>query len=90
MVDVLRIASVVYFADRIVKRDLKGVEQWCREISCSIPVRDADFWNSGPARSAIQEAVDFVSGDKWMFDFAKETTSLELQTSTMSARDATL
>lgn len=70
MVDLLRIAAGVYFIDRLVQRDRKhGPESWARNISCSIEVREHTYWTSRPVREMIENAVRFVSGDRWTLDF---------------------
>lgn len=73
MIDLLRIASTTYFADRLIRRDRsKGSERWPRDISCSIRIRDLDFWGRREIRELVEDTVGFVSGDKWTFEFAAD------------------
>ena len=71
LVDFLRIASSIYFVDRLVKRRAQTPS---RTIGLKINVLDAEFWSSSVVRDAIHEAVDFVSGDFWDIEFAADTT----------------
>jgi len=74
MVDLLRIASTVYFVDRIVRRDRSGKSNgWARRITCSFQVRDLGFWGCPETRETLEQTVGFVSGDRWSFDFSAET-----------------
>jgi 7-cyano-7-deazaguanine synthase in queuosine biosynthesis len=76
MIDLLRIASSIYFVDRLVKRDRKhGPESWCRKIACSIEVRELEFWSNPSVQDVLQEAVNFVSGDEWDFEFVESVVS---------------
>jgi hypothetical protein len=71
MIDLLRIASTAYFADRLIRRDRsRGTDGWPRDISCSIKVRDLDFWGQPEIRELVEDTVGFVSGDRWAFEFA--------------------
>lgn len=70
IVDLLHIAASVYFIDRLVLRDRKhGPGSWSRDISCSVEVREQAFWMSSTVRELIENAVRFVSGDRWHLEF---------------------
>lgn len=74
LADLLRIASSVYFVDRIIKRRRNGgADGWSRRLSCSIEVVDAGFWSREPVSSLLREALEFVSGDTWSFDFVRDS-----------------
>jgi len=70
MVDLLRIASTVYFVDRVVRRNRSGkTKEWARSITCSIELRDAGFWGRPEIQELLEQTVGFVSGDNWSFEF---------------------
>ena len=49
MSDLMRIASSVYFVDRLVLRNRKGgPDNWPRQIDCAVEVQDARFWAERP------------------------------------------
>jgi 7-cyano-7-deazaguanine synthase in queuosine biosynthesis len=75
LVDLLRIASSIYVVDRLVKRRPKqGMKKPSRTIGVKVSVLDAGFWNDSEVRDAIQEVVDFVSGDFWDIEFAADNS----------------
>ncbi|MCI0738754.1 MAG: 7-cyano-7-deazaguanine synthase [Gemmataceae bacterium] len=75
LVDLLRIGSSIYVVDRLVKRRQKeGMKKPSRIIGVKLGVLDAKFWNSTEVRAAIQESVDFVSGDFWNFEFVADNS----------------
>ena len=70
MLDLLRIASSVYFVDKVVRRRRgKGPAEWPRSISCSIELQDWEFWSEVAHRELLEETIGFVSGDVWRFEF---------------------
>ena len=74
MVDLLRIASTVYFVDRAVRRDRSGRgDGWTRHITSSIEVQDIGFWKRPETRELLEQTVGFVSGDRWSFEFSAGT-----------------
>ena len=79
MIDLLRVASVVYAVDRLVRRQRRGSTDWGRQLSCTVPVRDFQFWNSGDVRSLVEDSVQFVSGDSWQIKFSADLTSCDCQ-----------
>jgi 7-cyano-7-deazaguanine synthase in queuosine biosynthesis len=76
MVDMLRIASTVYFADRIIRRDRsRGCEGWPRNITCSLGLRDIRFWEQPNIHTLVEETIGFVSGDKWNLRLSSDTSN---------------
>ena len=70
MLDFLRIASSVYFTDRLVKRDRRhGPDGWPRSMALNIDVSDASFWRDPAVHHLVTTAVGFVSGDDWDLSF---------------------
>jgi 7-cyano-7-deazaguanine synthase in queuosine biosynthesis len=71
MVDLLRIASTVYFVDRAVRRDRSGRgDGWARRITSSIEVQDIGFWKRSETKELLEHTVGFLSGDHWSFEFS--------------------
>jgi 7-cyano-7-deazaguanine synthase in queuosine biosynthesis len=77
MHDMLRIAAAVYVADRLVMRDRKRSGTWSRTISCSVEVRQPGFWSDVSVHDTVNEAVSYVSGDEWYFDFVNDVSPNE-------------
>lgn len=76
IIDLLRIASSVYFVDRISKRQRNGgPDRWPRRFSCSIEVTDAAFWNQETVNNLVKDALQFVSGDTWELEFTQDAHS---------------
>ena len=72
--DLVRIASYVYAADQSVSRggeaDVYG-DGWRRHFVVYIPVADLEFWTQEPVSQALSDALGFVSGDVWNFQFSQ-------------------
>lgn len=58
--DLVRIASGVYFADRMIRR-----KHASRTVRLDVEVGDVDFWETARTRSLIENAVQSVSDDIW-------------------------
>lgn len=66
-VDFLTIAGCVHYADRAARRDLaKG---WPRDLHLEIGVHDVAFWSNCALKRALQDCLQFVTGDCWQFQF---------------------
>jgi hypothetical protein len=66
--DTLLLAAAVEFCDKTKKRPKLG---WGRDIYLRLPVHDPDYWNSESVSSALQRALEFLTGDRWHIDFSK-------------------
>jgi hypothetical protein len=84
-VDLVHIASYVYGADQLVSRggirDVYG-DSWERDFRLCVPVSDPQFWSNKDVRLRLEEALDFLSGDRWEFRFsqaADESKQLPLE-----------
>jgi len=78
LVDLLEIASYVYAADCTTDRggewaDDDSTEPWDRDFRFVIPVRERGFWSRSDVNSALVEALEFVSADRYQFDFHQLT-----------------
>lgn len=84
LLDLLRIASAVFFTDRIVRRDRRGgPNSWPRTISLALGVADTDFWSDATTSQRLHDVLRFVSGDNWTIRFtppvARHTSGIEWQ-----------
>jgi hypothetical protein len=64
--DLVSIAGLVCFADRSIKR---GNEGWSREITLDVPVECPDIWRGDDVVGCLSEALGFLTGDAWNFNF---------------------
>jgi 7-cyano-7-deazaguanine synthase in queuosine biosynthesis len=64
--DFLVICACGYAVDKIVPRKITP-DRWTRTLDVSIPVRSLETWAS--AADALAEAVSFLTGDSWSFEF---------------------
>jgi 7-cyano-7-deazaguanine synthase in queuosine biosynthesis len=68
-VDVLRVGEAIYVVDRLVRRRHGPSHPWNRDLNLRVEVLDPGFWAGAELRSALQEAIEFVTGDSLDFDF---------------------
>lgn len=66
--DLLTLATGVYCADKLVLRS-DAPDGFTREIELRVPVSDARLFDT--ARSALQGALRFLTGDKWTLRFRR-------------------
>jgi len=74
LIDFLEIASYVYSADCATPRGKKWTdddttEPWARDLSFVMPVRDLEFWAQEHIQSLIEKILNFLSNDKYSFNF---------------------
>lgn len=67
------LAGVVTFADRACRRRLS--EGWGRRFKIVMPTHHFDVWNRADVKSALREAVQFLTGDEWEFEFSGRNQS---------------
>ena len=77
LVDLMRVAMAIYAVDRLVRRRANESRSWRRDLSVRVEVLDPDFWGSPEIHDRLQEAVEFVSGDFWDFEFTRGRSSYE-------------
>ena len=68
-VDMLRIGMAVYLVDRLVRRGRGKRRPWRRNLVVKVQVLDSDFWNSPEVLDTLQDTVEFLGGDFWVFEF---------------------
>jgi len=70
LVDLLRIAMSVYAIDRISKRKAPSVpDGWSRSFCLRLEVLEPEFWRTNTVLRTLTRCVEFVSGDRWDFEF---------------------
>lgn len=74
--DLIRLAAFVYSADTRVSRGTdKDVfaKKWSRKFRMVLPVHDLDFWNDPGTLESLTETLNFLTGDKFSFQFVKRS-----------------
>ena len=73
MADLLEIATYVYCADQLVRRDTETMRRmgigWRRSFAFYIGVRDPDFWNGASIVKQVVATLGFLSDDAYSFAF---------------------
>lgn len=64
--DFLLFSAICYTVDKYMSRS-KSHDNWTREIEVTIPVHEPEKWVSAIAE--ITKAMDFLTGDSWIFHF---------------------
>lgn len=64
--DLFRVGSVVYVADKTVLRE-NTEDSWTRDIALSVSVSDPDLWRR--AAPQLERTLTFLSGDRWHIEF---------------------
>jgi hypothetical protein len=66
-VDLLVLAAHVHAADTRISRNTESQDNWTREIRLVVPVSDVARWTS--VSGLLQQMLNFLTGDRWSFDF---------------------
>ncbi len=80
--DLLRLAAFVYGADtRISRGTAKDVfaSKWPRSFRMVLPVWDLSFWKRHEVRDALVEALQFLTGDEFTFEFVQRSSQASVQ-----------
>ena len=72
--DALLVAAAVEFADRTRRRPSFT---WRREFDLLVPVHDPDRWNDSKVKKCLTDAVSFLTGDVWRFEFRRRKKATE-------------
>jgi 7-cyano-7-deazaguanine synthase in queuosine biosynthesis len=64
--DALLVAAAVEFADRTKHRP---AYTWQRHFVLRVPVHHPRLWNSPKVENALRDALEFLTGDEWEFEF---------------------
>lgn len=68
-IDLLRLAAIVYAADRSVPRRVGQVNWTRRTFELTVPVHDATPWTA--VSGDLEGLLDFLSGDTWHLSFRR-------------------
>ncbi len=89
VIDLIYIAAYVYSADTKISRGgQKDVFEtnWTRTFHFKIPVFDIEFWGTIESNRMLCDALEFVSGDVYTFEFVRRAAR-EVQPSLFSYSD---
>lgn len=67
--DLVRLAVMVYAADRSTPRRVSGTNWSRRDLSIEVPVADPSRWE--PISGQLQDLLGFLSGDAWQLTFRR-------------------
>jgi hypothetical protein len=67
--DLAAVLSAVRMADRACNR--RHSKQWARALSVEVPVFDIDRWQSQEVLDALTDALQYLTGDQWRFEFKR-------------------
>ncbi len=80
--DLAVVCGAVVFADRVVPR--RRGSGWPRHLEVTLPVNQPDKWSDPLVYKPLIEALEFVSGDFWKFNFVAGRTRVATGQSSMS------
>lgn len=66
LIDLLVIAAAVEYCDLSVRRPSWG---WARSFDLLVAVHDKEQWSAPCVRDALEEALTFLTGDRWSVSF---------------------
>lgn len=75
LIDFIEIATFIYVADQRMVR-CQGLTdphafRWHRKFNMIIAVRDVDFWNRPDVKKTLETLLQFLSDDKYCFQFVR-------------------
>ncbi|QTN34835.1 7-cyano-7-deazaguanine synthase [Cognatishimia activa] len=70
--DAMVVAAAVEYCDRSLVRSKRS---WARRFTIRVPVHDQDRWNAPQVSSALHDALCFLTGDSWHFQFVSREES---------------
>ena len=85
--DLLLLAMAVTSADRCIERKYAD-DSWQREITIHLPVGAPDIWEN--TRNILENALAFLSGDKWHFQFRRSLINVRSQRNLSKLNDICL
>jgi 7-cyano-7-deazaguanine synthase in queuosine biosynthesis len=69
-VDFVRLAALVFLADRSSPRERGTGVRWDRDLELAVPVSAPDVWSAGAENLA--HLLHVLSGDRWQLNFERE------------------
>lgn len=83
LIDLIEIAAYVYAADCSTSREgwtkSTVTENWQRDFTFIVPVRDHAFWSRQEVSALLVDALQFLSSDKFAFDFRPSPPTIAVQ-----------
>jgi hypothetical protein len=73
LIDLLVIAAAVEYCDLSVRRPSWG---WARSFDLLVAVHEDEQWSATPIRDALEEALGFLTGDRWRLSFIKRRNAV--------------
>lgn len=67
--DLMMLSLAVTAADTFVERNTKAEDAWCRQFKIHLPLLQPDLWQQ--QKTLLEEALHFLSGDLWDFEFSQ-------------------
>lgn len=74
LVDLLVVAAVAEYCDIVKRRPALG---WARAFDVSVAVHDPRVWQQPSVKAALEDALQFLTGDVWAFTFTARKVGLE-------------
>lgn len=72
--DLLVVAAAAEYCDAAKAR---STVSWSRTFDVRVAVHDVQLWSSPTVKSALEDALTFLTGDTWTFSFAARRQSAE-------------
>ena len=73
LVDLYRLASSVYIADKVTPRNT-SFDKWTRDILIYFPVHDIALWERNA--TTLNKLLSFLTGDHWQVIFQQDNSSI--------------
>lgn len=72
--DLLVVAAAAEYCDAAKAR---STISWARTFNVRVAVHNPGLWSSAPVKSALEDALTFLTGDTWSFSFVARQKSAE-------------
>jgi 7-cyano-7-deazaguanine synthase in queuosine biosynthesis len=66
--DLLMVCASIGFADRNIRR---ATLSWSRKLHLTVPVHERDRWSEQSVRDALEDTLNYLTGDIWKFSFVQ-------------------
>lgn len=80
LIDLLVVAGAAEYCDAVKRRLL---HHWSRDFDLRVAVHDPALWNSEAVKTALQDALGFLTGDVWRFTFVSRRKAVERRNATL-------
>jgi 7-cyano-7-deazaguanine synthase in queuosine biosynthesis len=79
--DLVLVSGAVAYADRVVKR--RRGSGWSRKLKITLPVSIPKYWENQAVIGRLVDALDYVTGDHWQFEFVPGAKPLAIPQSSL-------